>query len=115
VVPVWRWSHLLRKKDSGLSQKLGWILQKQVGMKLFVRMQYINLTLWMFHPDGQLIQFNSMLLDFTGYSGVELEGKNLADISHPDDISIDHEKYTSLLKREIESYTAERRLLKKEW
>lgn len=67
----------------------------------------------MFHPDGQLIQFNSMLLDFTGYSGLELEGKNLADISHPDDISIDREKYISLLKGEIESYTAERRLLKK--
>lgn len=67
----------------------------------------------MFHPDGQLIQFNSMLLDFTGYSSFELEGKNLADISHPDDISIDREKYISLLKGEIESYTAERRLLKK--
>jgi PAS domain S-box-containing protein len=67
----------------------------------------------MFHPDGQLIQFNSMLLDFTGYSATELNGKNLANISHPDDINIDRDNYIKLLKGEIESYTAERRLLKK--
>ena len=66
----------------------------------------------LFHIDGKLIQFNSKLSELLGYKEDDLYGKNLAELSHNADQDIDRDKYIKLLKNNISSYTAERRLIR---
>lgn len=66
----------------------------------------------LFEISGRLIQFNSMFKELLGHDEVYLVGKNLADLSHPADKTIDRENYINLLKGRTTSYTAERRLFK---
>lgn len=66
----------------------------------------------LFEISGRLLQFNSMFSDLLGYNDDFLLGKNLADLSHPADRTIDRANYISLLKGRTPSYTAERRLIR---
>ncbi|HAC14457.1 MAG TPA: hypothetical protein DCE78_00715 [Bacteroidetes bacterium] len=66
----------------------------------------------LFHTDGKLIQFNSKLSELLGYNNEDLYGKNLNELSHQADQHIDRDNYIKLLKNKIDSYTAERRLIR---
>lgn len=67
----------------------------------------------MFDMSGKLVQLNTILCDFTGYSEDELHRLNIKDLYHPDDRRIDKNNYDKLLNGEIESYNAEKRLTQK--
>lgn len=64
-------------------------------------------------PDKKWIEVNSALLTMLGYSRNELEKTTWADLTHPDDLNIDIEQFNRVLTGEIETYSIEKRFLKK--
>lgn len=67
----------------------------------------------LFEANGKMVQFNTMLREFTGFSDAELMKYSIVKLSHPEDRRIDQEQYQKLLKGEIENYIVEKRLLQK--
>jgi PAS domain S-box-containing protein len=64
--------------------------------------------------DGRWLRVNNKLFEITGYPREELLQKNFQDITHPDDLGADLEKARQLLAGEIETYSMEKRYIKKD-
>ncbi len=64
--------------------------------------------------NGVFFEVNSRFCEITGYNRNELLTMNYADITHPDDLSIDEDYISKVLKDEIDSYTIEKRYIHKE-
>ncbi|MEC4812739.1 MAG: PAS domain S-box protein [Scytonema sp. PMC 1069.18] len=62
---------------------------------------------------GQIVQVNPMLCQILGYTELELTQKEMTDIIHPDDRSIDKQLAEQLLKAEIPYYKIQTRFFKK--
>ena len=65
-------------------------------------------------PDGHWMLINQKLCDVVGYSEQELKALTLKDITHPDDHEISMRQFELLLGGELENYTLEKRLIRKD-
>lgn len=65
-------------------------------------------------PDGRWLRVNRKLCDIVGYHPDELLSKSFQDITHPDDLSSDLEFVGQVLAGEINTYTLEKRYLRKD-
>jgi PAS domain S-box-containing protein len=64
-------------------------------------------------PGGRFLRVNQKFCDIVGYSREEMLGRTYQDITHPDDLDIDHENAKRLLDGQLESYPIEKRYLRK--
>ncbi|MDQ4107148.1 MAG: PAS domain S-box protein, partial [Actinomycetota bacterium] len=64
--------------------------------------------------DGHLFQTNSPLQEMLGYSGEELEGTSITDLTHPDDAAEDLGLYGELVAGRRDSYSLEKRYIRKD-
>ena len=63
--------------------------------------------------NGAWLRVNRRLCEIVGYPEEELRALTFQDITHPDDISSDLERFGSLLKGEIPSYSMRKRYFRK--
>lgn len=61
--------------------------------------------------DGIITQANQALAVLLGYPRAELVGKSFRDITHPDDIGVDRDRYLDLVAGVTDTYTADKRYL----
>jgi PAS domain S-box-containing protein len=66
------------------------------------------------NADGRWLRVNQKLCEIVGYSREELLGKTFQDITHPDDLDADLQQARRLLAGEIETYSMEKRYVKKD-
>lgn len=64
--------------------------------------------------DGRWLVVNQKLCDIVGYTCEELLGLTFQDITHPDDLDANLDYVRRLLSGEIDTYTIEKRYLKKD-
>jgi len=64
--------------------------------------------------DGRILRVNQSLLDMLGYSEEEFHQLTFLDITHPDDKEISKRKLEALAAGEIDSYTLEKRYVRKD-
>lgn len=64
--------------------------------------------------DGRYMQINQRFCDIMGYSETELLVKSFAELTHPDDLAKDDEKARLLVKGELQSFTMEKRYIRKD-
>ncbi len=64
--------------------------------------------------DGRFLRFNRQFCDITGYPADELAGMTFERITHPDDLALDLEQAGQLFRGEIDSYTMEKRYVRKD-
>lgn len=64
--------------------------------------------------DGRWVRVNGRLAAITGYAPDELEGRTFVDITHPDDIDEDVRLRRELLAGAIDTYTLEKRYLRRD-
>lgn len=65
-------------------------------------------------PEGMWVDANDVMCAITGYSREELQQLYLADITHPDDLNGDKQFMERILKREMSTYTTEKRFISKQ-
>jgi two-component system cell cycle sensor histidine kinase/response regulator CckA len=65
-------------------------------------------------PDGRWLEVNPALCAIVGYTREELLATTFQAITHPDDLTVDLGAQRSLLNREIDHYTSEKRYLDKQ-
>ncbi|MHB8096847.1 MAG: PAS domain S-box protein [Erysipelotrichaceae bacterium] len=64
-------------------------------------------------PHKLLTNVNQKYCDIVGYSKDELKQMTYIDVTHPEDVQKDVDYFEQLLKGEIETYTIEKRLIRK--
>lgn len=64
--------------------------------------------------DGKFTRVNKMFCDTTGYSNEEMLSSTFQKITHPDDLARDLDNVKKLLSGEIETYSMEKRYIKKD-
>jgi PAS domain S-box-containing protein len=64
--------------------------------------------------DGKYMCMNQKYCDIMGYSEAELFLKSFADITHPDDLAKDSDNTQLLLSGEIQTFTIEKRYIRKD-
>mgnify|MGYP000871458668 FL=1 len=64
-------------------------------------------------PEKKWLEVNAALLTMLGYSRAELEQTTWADLTHPDDLNYDIEHFNRVLAGELETYSIEKRFIKK--
>jgi PAS domain S-box-containing protein len=65
-------------------------------------------------PDGRYLRVNQQLCETLGYSREEMLQRKFQDFTHPDDLEACLESVGRLLAGEIDSYTTEKRYLRKD-
>jgi diguanylate cyclase (GGDEF)-like protein/PAS domain S-box-containing protein len=65
-------------------------------------------------PEGRFLQVNQKLCEMLGYSRDELLGMSVADVTHPEDRGIDAVRRAQLIAGELETYSVERRCVRKD-
>ena len=63
---------------------------------------------------GRYVEVNAALCEITGYSEEELIGCRIADITHPDDVSIGMQEKARLIAGEIDRYQIDKRYVRKD-
>ena len=63
--------------------------------------------------NGKFLRFNKKLLQIVGYSEEELAELNFKDITHPEDLEADLKYVDKLISGELETYSLEKRYIKK--
>ncbi len=64
--------------------------------------------------DGRWLRVNEKLCEISGYEEGELLGMSFQDITHPDDLGADLDKLERLIAGEIDTYSVEKRYLRKD-
>jgi len=64
--------------------------------------------------DGQFLRVSRRLCDILGYEPEELLTKTFQDLTHPDELARDVEQLARLRRGEIDSYTVEKRYIRKD-
>jgi PAS domain S-box-containing protein len=62
-------------------------------------------------PDGLFLEVNDRFCEITRWSREELLTRTFQEITHPDDLALDVAQVTAMLKREIETFSMEKRYL----
>jgi PAS domain S-box-containing protein len=62
-------------------------------------------------PEGRFTRVNAALCRMVGYSAEELLQRSFADITHPDDLALDHERLDSVLRGEALAPDREKRYI----
>ena len=65
-------------------------------------------------PNGSFIMVNNRFCEIVGYTKEEMQTHTFQDITHPDDLSIDLENLKEMLSGEIQTYTTEKRYIRKD-
>lgn len=81
-------------------------------MRLFFERQLVGMAIT--SPDKGWIQVNDRLCKMLGYSREELTRLTWAEMTHPDDLASEVRQFERMLNGEIESYTLEKRLFRKD-
>lgn len=68
----------------------------------------------MFSPEGEWLDANRVMCEMTGYPKAELLKVTKKAITHPDEVKENKELIKKMLRREISSYTLERRYISKQ-
>jgi PAS domain S-box-containing protein len=79
---------------------------RSVFNNAFVGMAIVN-------PEGHVVEANEAFCRFLGYSREELIGRHFTECTHPEDLSIDSDLYTTLLEDERLSYSIDKRYIRK--
>src|SRR5512132_2864384 len=64
--------------------------------------------------DGGWLRVNQPLCDILGYSRAELLQKNFQEMTHPEDLPFNLDRFTALIRGEIDTYRLEKRYLRKD-
>jgi two-component system cell cycle sensor histidine kinase/response regulator CckA len=64
--------------------------------------------------EGQILKTNPALHELLGYERFELEGKNVADITYPDDLQKDFDRYREIVTGKVSRYDLEKRYVCKD-
>ena len=64
--------------------------------------------------DGKFVRVNQKYCDIMGYSEAELLLTSFAEITHPEDIEIDNENARRLFSGELQTFTIEKRYIRKD-
>ena len=64
--------------------------------------------------DGRFLRVNEKYCEIVGYSRDELLERTFCDITHPDNLAAELERYTALMRGDLPSYTLEKRYLRKD-
>lgn len=65
-------------------------------------------------PDKGLISFNQPFCDMLGYTLEELKEKRWDELTYPDDLAEDQQRFEAMLAGEIEGYILEKRYIRKD-
>ncbi|MCB1932515.1 MAG: PAS domain S-box protein [Candidatus Accumulibacter sp.] len=65
-------------------------------------------------PDGRWLRVNERLCEIVAYSQDELLSLTFQDITHPDDLEVDLAQLARVLRREIDSYSLDKRYIRKD-
>lgn len=80
-------------------------------MRLFFERQLVGMAIT--SPEKGWLQVNDKICAMLGYSFDELKKLSWADVTHPDDLSADVAQFKRMLAGEIDSYTVEKRYIRK--
>lgn len=64
-------------------------------------------------PQGEFLMVNSKLCDMTGYSEKELSAMTFAEITHPDDLALDHQHISDVLAGKKDAFELDKRYIHK--
>src|SRR5512132_1963234 len=64
--------------------------------------------------DGAWLRVNQRLCEILGYSRAELLQKSFQEITHPEDLPFNLDRFTALMRGEIDTYQLEKRYLRKD-
>lgn len=64
--------------------------------------------------DGRLLRFNQRFCDISGYTAERLQALTFQDITHPDDLSSDVQRFHQLLLGDRTTYTLEKRYIRQD-
>ena len=92
------------------------IYKKQQRSEQRFRSTFMNASVGMAHVslDGDFLRLNQKFCDILGYSYEELRERKFQDITHPDHLDKDLKNLQKLLSGEINSYSTEKRYIKKD-
>jgi len=76
--------------------------------------EYAAVGIAHFYPNGKWLRFNQQFQELLGYSKDELEKLTFDKLTHPDDLKINESFYQELQKGELDKYSIEKRLLRKD-
>src|SRR5882672_9884093 len=77
-------------------------------------MHYSSVGIALVAPDGRWLGVNPALCEIVGYSETELLTSDVRSITHPDDLDADIIQVGQMLAREIETYQANKRYVRKD-
>lgn len=77
-------------------------------------MEYSAIGMALVSPQGHWMQANKSLCQLLGYQEAELKKLTFQQLTHPDDLHAAMLQVNALLKAEIESYTQEKRYIRKD-
>ena len=75
---------------------------------------YSGIGIALLGPDGKWLNVNSVLCQITGYTKDELLQRSYHDITYPPDDEIDRPLINRMLKKEISTYTVDKRYVSKD-
>ncbi len=75
---------------------------------------YSGIGMAIISPDGKWLDVNKVLCQLTGYVKDELLQLNINDITHPADVEKDRNMIVQLLRKELTTYSQEKRYISKE-
>jgi PAS domain S-box-containing protein len=84
--------------------------------ELRFRGTFENAAVGIAHEDltGRFLRVNERFCTILGYPSPELVGKNLSEVTHPDDLAADLARFNALTNGEFPSYTMEKRFIRKD-
>ncbi|NTV73253.1 MAG: PAS domain S-box protein, partial [Holophaga sp.] len=65
-------------------------------------------------PEKGWLEVNDHLCDMLGYQRTELTNRSWADLTHPEDLAADQERFGQVMRGELEGYALEKRFLKRD-
>lgn len=81
-------------------------------LRLFFERQLVGMAIT--SPEKGWLRVNQKICDMLGYTAEELARLSWADVTHPDDLGPDEAQFQRMLKGEIDSYTVEKRYIRKD-